>query len=221
MSWSLIKQGTNYIWRCTSYTDLRSLEINNLAEWGQPFNPYQPKFNHEFDSKNVNFSRVIVEMPQNEVMLRGYGRSIEPQDFPLIERFLAGGIQLKDGTYRFQDLVNAGLAVSKDRYIKTNLYGRGDSGAIDSTEAAYVHGSVGFALMSGTSFVVLGKQRTASAEIGALDDNWDFESGNLVASLLNPLVEALVGPSNYNLQKPIKIKFFGTGIVRIKSSTVN
>jgi hypothetical protein len=220
MSWSLIRQGSNYVWRCTFYTDLRSLEINNLAEWGQPFNPYQQKFNHDFDSKHVNFSRVIVEMPQTEVMIKGYGRSVQPTDFAVVKNFLSGQMKIGDGTYRFQSLVNAGLASAKDRYMKANLYGRGDSGEIDSAEAAYIHGSVGFALMSGTSFVVLGKQRTVNAEIGALDDNWDFESGNLIASALNPLVDALIGPSNYNLQKPIKIVFFGAGVIRSASSIV-
>lgn len=221
MSWILIKRGAEHVWRCTSYTDLRSLEINNLAEWGQPFSPYQPQFNHDFYDKHVNFEKVIVEMPQSEVMIRGYGGTIEPQEFPVVAKFLAGEIQLKDGTYSFQDLLKAGLVTAKERFLKKSLYGRGNPGAIDAADAAYVHGSVGFALMATSTFVVVGKQRTINAEIGALDDNWDFESGDSLANFLNPVVEALVGPGNNNLKKPIQIRFFGSGVLRVKASTTN
>jgi hypothetical protein len=48
------------------------------------------------------------------------------------------------------------------------------------------------------------------AEIGAGDDNWDFESSNWKAKLLNPIVGA-VFVDHYNLGAPIRINFVGPG----------
>jgi hypothetical protein len=52
--------------------------------------------------------------------------------------------------------------------------------------------------------------RQVKAEIGAGNDNWDYNSAN-INSRLNALVGTLLGPDHYNLTAPIKIKFTGLG----------
>lgn len=70
--------------------------------------------------------------------------------------------------------------------------------------------TVSFALMRHTVFVVTSTERRVDTEIGAGDDNWDFNSST-VPSVVNGTVAALVGPDHYNLTGPIKIRFRGVG----------
>jgi hypothetical protein len=209
MSWTLDK--TTGVWKCTRYSDLNYAEINNLAEYGEPMSPYEPGFDQNFEP---DFDNVIVEMPQLEVMTHGYGHNIKAESFPVVERFLKGKITIPPGTYRFADLVRRKVVVEKDRWIRSNLYGWGGygitAGDIDPLDAAYIHGTVSFALMRGTRFTVAKSLRRVDAEIGAGDDNWDFDS-NTIPRFVNAAVAAIFGPDHYNLTKPIQIRFRGPG----------
>lgn len=236
MSWTYDK--TAKIWRCTRYTDLQYAEINNFAEYGQPYSPYQ----RGYDAKHVpDFSKIVIEIPQTEVMYSGYGAAIEPLDFPLVYRFLANGVlmgdtrytpkfaelasdraqtfvgtrpQLPIGQYVLSDLITRGLVTNRDRFISTNLYGWGSygitAGGIAAGDAAYIHGTVSFALTRDTRFVVTSKQRRVEAEISAGDDNWDFNSSTILP-IVNTTVAVIAGPDHYNLTDPITIIFRGAG----------
>jgi hypothetical protein len=111
-------------------------------------------------------------------------------------------------------LIARGAAKNKDRFISTSLYGWGsygiDAGDISAGDAAYIHGTVSFALTRNSVFVVTAIERRVEAEIGAGDDNWDFDSST-ISSGLNAAVATLVGPDHYNLTSPIKILFRGPG----------
>jgi len=75
--------------------------------------------------------------------------------------------------------------------------------------------------MKSTIFVYSQFSRKVSAEIGAGDDNWDFNSAT-IPDMINFTVAAVLGPDHYNLDAPIKIQFVGPGkrsvIERIQSS---
>ncbi|HEV7405589.1 MAG TPA: hypothetical protein VGO11_21770 [Chthoniobacteraceae bacterium] len=208
MSWSLDK--ANKVWKCSRYDDLNPGSINNLVEYGQPVGPYERGFDQDFDP---DFGNVIVEMSQAEVMNSGYGRMITPTCFPIVQLFLQGAGNIPAGSYDFAGLHRFGLTSS--RRINTDLYGDNTygitSGTIDASSAAYVHGTVGFALMRGTRFLVAQHLRRVEAEIGALDDNWDLESGNWLVNRVNFLVAVLIAPDNYNLTAPIQIRYRGPG----------
>lgn len=236
MSWKLDKTNPKYpqgVWKCTSYSDLQYVEINNLAEYGQPRSPYEPGFDHDFEP---DFGNVAVEMPQQAVMCEGYGRNITADCFPIVHRFLYGPpFTLNPRTYSFADLVRDGHATNGDRVIKTNLYGGGlevpvvfalgswprwpvvwlggygiTPGNISSGDAAYIHGTVAFALMASTRFTYSRGKRSVVAEIGARDDNWDFNS-KTIPPIIEGTVAVLLGPGHYNLTAEIKIIFYGAG----------
>lgn len=204
------------IWTCSEYSDLRAVPINNLAQYGQPFRPDQAGY---LPGLHVNFSALVVEMSQQEVMTNGYGRDITIRHFPLAVRFLAGELPVPAGRHTLASLIRHGYLIDKARRIRSaGLYGLGlgpnalTSGGIPRADAAYIHGTVGFALMKDetTFLTVPGVGRVVDAEIGAGDDNWDFESST-VPDWLNTLTAKLVGPKVYNLKKPITIRFTGPG----------
>ena len=232
------------IWRCTSYADLQYAEINNFAEYGQPYSPYVRDYDHTHDP---DFDNIVIEMPQSEVMHKGYGKNITTLDFPMVNHFLDNGIMMGDtsyvpqvvematdavltaigvipelpkGEHKLGDLIKAGAAKNKDRFITSNLYGWGSygvtAGDIAASDAAYVHGTVSFALKKNTKFVVEKKMRFVHAEIGAGDDNWDFNSSS-IHPVVNATVGTLAGPDHYNLNSPIKILFRGDGKFMVAS----
>lgn len=210
MGWTLDR--ARKIWKCDKYSDLNYAEIINLAEYGQPKSPYEAGFDHDFEP---DFGKVIVEMTQVEVMTNGYGRNIKAESFPIVDRFLNGNLaRLPCGIFDFDGLVRTGFAARGDRWIRSNLYGWGgygiDSGSIDSGDAAFIHGTVSFALMRGTRFTYGGGLRRVEAEIGAGDDNWDFNSSS-IPDVVNATVAALFGPDHDNLEAPIQIRFSGPG----------
>lgn len=214
MGWTLDK--ASKIWKCRRYSDLNYAEITNLAEYGQPMSPYEAGFDHDFVP---DFGRVIVEMPQSEVMTNGYGKNIKAETFPIVGRFLKEKFAFPCGTFNFNDLVKHGFARGGDRWIRSNLYGWGgygiSAGSIDSGDAAYIHGTVSFALMPSTKFIYTKDLRRVEAELGAGDDNWDFNSSTL-PKFVNATVAAVFGPDHSNLTAPIQIQFRGSG----KSSSV-
>ena len=213
MSWTLDK--AKGIWKCTKYSDLNYAEINNLAEYGQPMSPYEPGFIQDFDP---DFSKVIVEMPQMEVMTHGYGQNITADKFPLVRRFFEEKLTFPVGTYTFDDLVGFGFASNDppERFMQTNLYGSGwgkygvTAGDISALDAAYIHGTVSLVLMKTTKFIYSELIRRVEAEIGAGDDNWDFESSTIPRQV-NAVVAAIFGPDHYNLEAPIQLLYRGPG----------
>jgi hypothetical protein len=174
---------------------------------------------------------IVIQMPQSEVMNSGYGRNIKIEDFPLVNAFLDNKITeetgsslpqssyrvpLNAGSYSFRDLLNRRALVDnriiteRDQRITTSFYG----GAIslrtnDWFEDAYVHGTVGFALMNSTQFIVATHYKRVDAEVGALHDNWDLQSDAGIAMVVNGLVNAL-GLGVYNNQR-IGLQYYGAG----------
>ncbi len=213
-----IGKKTQTVWVCDKYSDLNYSVINNFAEYGQPASPYSDDFDH---NHTPDFNNIIIQMPQSEVMLSGYGKFVRLEDFPIVNDFFDGKLNLGVGTYKIDTLIKSGNITKSDRRIVSNLYGPGItiSGSITPADAAYIHGTVGFSLMQSTEFIVTKTQRRVDAWVGALDDNWDFQSGTTAAQLLNPAVRVLAGPGNYNLQNHIIIEYTGLGrrIVKMKS----
>ncbi len=236
MSWTYDRQAK--VWRCSRYSDLQYAEINNLAEYGQPYSPYERGYDH---NHVPDFSNIVIEMQQLEVMRSGYGNNITALDFPLVNHFLDNGVLMGDtaympqfverladralatvgaiptlavGRYRLDDLVRRNRVANRHRFINTNLYGWGSygigAGAIQAGDAAYIHGTVSFALMGSSEFIVTSTERIVEAEIGAGDDNWDFQSSN-IPRVINATVATIFGPDHYNLTKPIRIIYRGPG----------
>lgn len=209
MGWTL--DAARGVWRCTSYSDLNYAEINNLAEYGQPSSPYEAGYDHNFVP---DFGHVTVEMPQLEVMTSGYGRNIQAESFPVARKFLNDSLTLAAGTYDFRTLVRLGFAAEGDRWLRTNLYGWGSygisAGSINAGDAAYIHGTVSLALMAGTRFIYAPPRRQIDAELGAGNDNWDFNSSSIPRAI-NGAVAAIFGPDHYNLTAPIRMIFTGPG----------
>ncbi|MCA9139696.1 MAG: hypothetical protein KDB00_23150 [Planctomycetales bacterium] len=236
MSWSY--HTATQAWHCTVFSDLQYAEINNFAEYGQPFSPYQSGYDH---NHVPDFGNIIIQMPQSAVMNGGYGRNITTLDFPLVNHFLDNGVMMGDTAYMPQivergadailaavgaiprlpsgrhllsTLIARGAVRDRDRFITTNLYGWGSygitAGSISAGDAAYIHGTVSFALKRNTAFIVTSTERRVEAEIGAGDDNWDFNSST-INPVVNATVATLLGPDHYNLTAPIKMQFRGTG----------
>jgi hypothetical protein len=163
----------------------------------------------------------VIEMPQQQVMSHGFGLAAQARAFPVIDRFLTQTLSIPFGSYHFSDLVRLGFASRQDRTCATNLYTSHVQGEIYAGDAAYIYGTVAIAVMSSSVFNYTAREREVVAELGALDDNWDFESNTLLASVLNPVVAVLLGPDHYNLEAPIRIRFFGSGRVVRERETVN
>ena len=236
MSWSYHSAGK--VWRCTKYSDLQYAEINNFAEYGQPVSPYQPGYDHshvpdfgniviemsQAEVMNRGYGRNITALDfplvnhflDNGVMMGD--TSYMPQ---FVERgadaiLSAVGVipRSPPGRHRLGSLISRRAARNQDRFINTNLYGSGSygitAGGISAGDAAYIHGTVSFALKRNTVFVVTSTARRVEAEIGAGDDNWDFSSST-INPVVNATVATLFGPDHYNLTGPIQILFRGTG----------
>ena len=230
MSWSY--NAADAVWHCTSYNDLHYAEINNFAQYGQPFSPYESGYDHDHVP---DFGNIVIRMPQSAVMTDGYGRNITADDFPIVNAFLDHGVPdpgfgvglseampdvlvasraLPVGVHRLGTLINAGTVANGHRFIQTNLYGTGkygiDGGTIGFGDAAYIHGTVQLALMRDTRFIVTRTERRVEALIGAGDDDWDFNSST-IPPLINGTVAVLLGPDHYNLTAPIEIQYRGVG----------
>lgn len=245
MSWSY--DTVTKVWRCTLYSDLQYAEINNFAEYGQPFSPYQRGYDH---NHVPDFGNIVIEMSQSEVMTKGYGANITALDFPLVNHFLDNGVMMGDspympqfiergadallsavgaipqlpiGAYSLGNLIDARAARNQDRFISTNLYGWGSygiaAGSISAADAAYIHGTVSFALRRNSTFIVSSTERRVEAEIGAGDDNWDFNSST-INPVVNAAVATLAGPDHYNLTAPIRIQFRGRGKLMVATKAL-
>lgn len=236
MSWSY--DDSAKVWRCTSYADLQYAEINNFAEYGQPVSPYEPGYNHDHvpdfgniviempqsEVMNVGYGCNITALDfplVNHFLDNGVLTGDTAYMPQFVERgadsvlALVGALpRLRTGRHRLGDLINRRQVRNADRFISTTFYGLGSygltAGSISRADAAYIHGSVSFALTRNTVFVVSAKERRVEAEIGAGDDNWDFKSDNVAASL-NVAVGTIFGPDHYNLTDSIKIHFRGPG----------
>ncbi len=242
MSWTF--DTTAKVWRCTNYSDLQYVEINYFAEYGQPVSPYQPGYDHNHvpDFGNIVIEMSQTEVMNNgygrnitaldfPLVNHFLDNGVMMGDSAYMPQFVERGAdailsavgaipQLPTGRHRLGDLINAKAARKQDRFINTNLYGLGSygitAGDISSADAAYIHGSVNFGLRVDTVFVVTSTERRVEAEIGAGDDNWDFNSRN-VPRIVNAAVAALAGPAHYNLTGPIKLIFRGPGKQMIAS----
>ena len=200
MAWEKIQDTAGRtVWRASEYADLQYDEINNLAEYGQPRNPDQAGFEHDFVP---DFQNVIIQISHHTMMDDGHGKNIGPTHFPIINQFLKGDIIVPDGTYSFIALQHLQKVQKADRTISNNLYHFRNitSGIITYRDAAYIYGSVGYALKHNTRYEKRGNTYVVQGEMGVLDDNWDFISAHPIAKTLNPLVAAFLGPDNYNLE---------------------
>ena len=212
------------VWVASRFSDIDGNSINNLAEFGEPFDPNVPNSGYIDETTiPIDFKKIAVELSQQEVMTSGYGANVTALDFPIVEKFLSFGNLLPFGEFTFADLVRRGFASEgppSDRFTTKSLYRAIPYAILTGNElkldAAYVHGSVSFALMNpgpktkGTRFINSSTVRRVEAEIGAGKDNWDFNSSN-VWRLVNASVAVLIGPTHYNLEEPIIFYFTGPG----------
>jgi len=206
----------NGTWLVDDISDFWSGNMNDLLQYGQPYSPYTPQFDH-----SMPFSPDIsLTFLQTDVMQNGYGASISASSFPIVQQWVNGEHDVGSGIFHFPDLVAAGTVDSRDRIISAHLYpfpGNISSGDIPPVEAAYIHGSVGFALMEDTTFYRLAGYSWVVAEIGALSDNFDYESSRIPPAL-NAMVSVLLGPDEISVNLPIPILFSGDG--KVSSSGV-
>nr|WP_143548004.1 hypothetical protein [Rhodopirellula sp. SM50] len=236
MSWSY--DGASQVWRCTNFSDLQYAEINHFAEYGQPVSPYQSGYDHDhvpdFGNVVIEMTQAAVmnsgygenitalDFPlvnhflDNGVMMGDtrYMPQVVERGADAILSAIGAIDRLPSGRHQLGHLIARGTVRNRDRFISTNLYGWGDygitPGSISAGDAAYIHGTVSFALKRNTVFVVTSAERRVEAEIGAGDDNWDFNSST-INPVINATVATLLGPDHYNLTAPIRIQFRGTG----------
>ncbi|MEJ2621754.1 MAG: hypothetical protein P8163_16310 [Candidatus Thiodiazotropha sp.] len=166
---------------------------------------------------------VVIQLAQKEIMNYGYGKNIKLNDFLLVSAFLENKITdfgqktLKTGQYSFDDFILKKLMINKRKITKKDrfLYGSVYPGSKiklysnDRIEDSYVHGTVGFALMKSTKFVVSNSYKAVFAEVGALDDNWDYSSSSGFAKLINNILYS----SGFGVYNKIKIamEYYGPG----------
>lgn len=212
MSWLLEQTNNGAIWWCGKYSDLRFGEINNFAEFGQPWDPDDKEYIEDFVP---DFGNIVIRMAQSEIFWNGYGGLITANSFSAAKNFIQKGPRGL-GVLRFSDLMRIGLAHRSERVIARNLYKPWvlwddmESGDISIIDAAYVHGRVNFSLSNSSVFYSGALLRYADVEIIVEPDNWDFES-DTVPQWLNDIVKDLLGPGRYNLTAPIKLEFYGPG----------
>src|SRR5262249_50086703 len=141
---------------------------------------------------------------------------------PLVSAFLDNKMTdvnkapLNAGSYSFKDLLARKVLVdnknitANDRVIAASFYGGTITLRTNNWfEDAYVHGTVGFALMDSTKFIVTANGKRVDAEVGALDDNWDLSSNSPTARLVNNLLYA-AGFGVYN-NMTIALEYYGPG----------
>ncbi len=192
MAWSFDENSLK--WYASEYSDLNMTTANNLLAYGQPWQPNDAgKFNNVIYSSYKNTGNVTVEMPQNQVMTYGYGSGVTLNDFG-ISNYLGKDVNLANGYYTKQDLIDEGIATSSDFAVGSQLYIPVFDIADGNIFEAYVHGTVRFGIGNDSRFVVVdGKLVEIEADLRAYDDNFDFESST-IPDWLNGAVLSAVGP---------------------------
>ncbi len=185
-------------WTASEFSDLNMTTANNLIVHGQP---YQPSDGGLFDaSLSSNFQsspnpNVTVQMPQSQIMNFGYGAGVQVSDFG-VNSLLGENLGLEDRTYTRAELIDAGVASMSDFQVFSTLYTPGANVADGGAIAAYVHGSVGFAIGTESTFVVEnGVLIEISGDLRAFDDNFNFESDS-VPDLVNTIIQYTLGPGS-------------------------
>ncbi len=181
------------------------------------------------DDYNLHIRPNDAEPPPKEYnmihyMTSGAGRYAYPSIFGAVQKFFASNVA--DGQYT---LAQIQLAIGEqfttgdnsDVRVEISQYGT-DPFSADYAERAYIFGSTWFNLdLTNASFKVVNGQKTIeNMVVTASDDNFDFDSANPLATIVNNLFnEPTLDP--YNLArgpsipdgKAVKFHYTGPGIV--------
>lgn len=181
-----------------------------MLEWGQPYSPYEPDFNHDVYNNGSGIPPTLGFSNQNAMM--SFGQNVDLSMFDVVQNFTSGTHNLPDGTYSFDDLVNMGIATGGnfgDHRISTNLYGTGNFDINDGLQSLpnlmYIFGSVRFEIQPGAQFIVENGEFTVNATIGVIQDDFDFDSTSFPANVLNPFLEFLANIQHHSYEKVILI----------------
>ncbi|MFD9897363.1 hypothetical protein [Mesorhizobium sp. NPDC059025] len=192
-------------WEGTDVKDLTHTTANNFLEYGQPYSPYDKGFLPDLET----VGNPTVVFSQNSAMAT-FGKSIGINNFSFARSFIAGKINVPDGTYSFKDLVDLGIAKGPNRTYATDLYvSMSPPAGMTRAQAAYVFGSIGFALQETTTFSANNGIYSIDAKIGMLNEDFDFESKNIPPEI-EAIVSTLVGPENQNFDRLV-IEYTGVG----------
>ncbi len=207
------------VWRADALTDLTQMVMNNFMQWGQPYDPYDPRYSAGYEIRH-HTNQPVIEVSQEAVMLQGYGTGISASDFPVVRRLVGEAVNLSDGIYSFENLLENGIVSSSERTITQYLYipdSEVSDQGMDYFTSAFVHGEVGFALQQSSGFVVEGgKIVSVNAVIGALDDNFDFVS-DVIPKNVNGIVRWAWGPEYHPEGSKVWINFRGDGKLSVFS----
>jgi hypothetical protein len=157
--------------------------MTNLYLYGSVYIP---------ESKIHSGDTVVIHMDTTEYMTDGAGRYAHISDSPLVQGFPtnnAGGvyIDIPDGEYTASDLRSEGYTgkSSSFDFVQYDI----DKDSSDYGQRVYIYNSTSFKIADNTIFVVENGQRyLKDASILAFDDNFDFESGSLLAQAGNKFI---------------------------------
>ncbi|MDO9179577.1 MAG: calcium-binding protein, partial [Agitococcus sp.] len=143
----------------------------------------------------------------------GPGRFAVGANISIVKQFMSGGLFSVPGRYKVGDY----FPVPEQRNLTYQQYEYNDLSG-DLTQRIYIYNTSGFVLNPDAYFVVKadGTREIENYSILPLDDNFDFESSNGAAKLLNPTLDDWIDPSDIGRRVEIK---FSTDAMK-KSNTV-
>lgn len=154
---------------------------------------------------------VLVDM--NEFMTTGGGRFAGVERFNFVRNFLGGhddkylgaGASLPPGTYTTSQLLSAYGIAPADSFLAVSQYYNGINDS-DYALRAYVFGSCQFRINDDAVFYVNpdGSREIADICVEPVNDNFDYESTDGLASITNYLTRDQIDPSGIGRQVPIE-----------------
>ncbi|MGK7892633.1 MAG: VWA domain-containing protein [Xenococcus sp. (in: cyanobacteria)] len=185
------------------------IEITKLLAFGTNA-PSPDNYNEHIRPANATPATITYDMAT--YMSSGGGRFAYPSLFPAVDKFFSTNIA--DGTYTYAQISSPNLLnlSNDDLRVGISQYGT-DIDSADHPDRSYIFGSTSFRLdtSNATFEVANGVKTIRNIEVRAFDDNFDFDSSNLLVETINNLfLEPTLDPYRLN-RGEVEIKFSGSG----------
>ncbi|CUX57608.1 hypothetical protein AGR8A_pTi10150 [Agrobacterium fabrum str. J-07] len=191
-----------------SYTDLSIQNAVYKFLYGT-FDPINDLADHAERIREETSSGDSISVGLQAFMQDGPGRYIKPNNFSIVSAFFNDTIQLADGSYSLEALMNLNGFEGKSSAASIRTYPI-DVTSADYDTRAFVWGTTGYSISNAIFSVQNGVRTIQSMEIVAGQENFDF-TGGPGTSYINSILSEVVDPMKIGLT--FFVNFVGQGSI--------